>query len=166
MSAHVTACASSSIADHAAGSGGAVDKKIGVIGMARKQQRTTENTKRPRDVDRDVGRKIRIYRLQLKMSQSQLAAGLGVTFQQVQKYEKGTNRVAPSRLSDIARILKAPVSAFFPDETDGARAIDPTRLDILTTARGQRVVDAWELLSATRRDLVVDMVEMLAGVKD
>lgn len=69
--------------------------------------------KRPNPTDRHVGMRIRMRRLMLKMTQETLADGLGVTFQQVQKYESGTNRVGASRLQQIAQILKVPVSFFF-----------------------------------------------------
>src|SRR3954453_24271217 len=69
--------------------------------------------KSPDPVDRHVGARIRMRRLMLKFSQAQLADPLGLTFQQVQKYEKGSNRVGASRLQHIASILQVPVSFFF-----------------------------------------------------
>jgi transcriptional regulator with XRE-family HTH domain len=67
-------------------------------------------------VDKHVGARVRMRRLMLKMSQTKLADGLGLTFQQVQKYEKGSNRIGSSRLQQIANILQVPVTFFF----DGA----------------------------------------------
>jgi transcriptional regulator with XRE-family HTH domain len=67
----------------------------------------------PDPVDRNVGARIRMRRLMLNLSQTHLADALGLTFQQVQKYEKGTNRVSASRLQHIARILQVPESFFF-----------------------------------------------------
>lgn len=64
-------------------------------------------------VDIEVGRRVRIRRLSLGMSQEKLASNLGVTFQQVQKYEKGVNRVGAGRLHQIAQTLTVPVSYFF-----------------------------------------------------
>ncbi len=69
--------------------------------------------KQPNQVDVDVGRRIRIQRKNKGLSQSGLADALGITFQQVQKYEKGTNRVGASRISHIAQILEVPVAFFF-----------------------------------------------------
>ncbi|MCB8835790.1 helix-turn-helix domain-containing protein, partial [Escherichia coli] len=69
--------------------------------------------KQPNQIDIDVGNKIRLRRRLTGMSQTALGTALGITFQQVQKYEKGTNRVGASRLSDMARILGVPVSYFF-----------------------------------------------------
>ena len=71
--------------------------------------------KSPEPVDRYVGARIRMRRLMLNLSQTQLGDALGLTFQQVQKYEKGSNRVGASRLQHIANILKVPVSFFFED---------------------------------------------------
>ncbi|NTF65754.1 helix-turn-helix domain-containing protein [Rhizobium rhizogenes] len=72
-------------------------------------------SKTPDAIDVHVGSRIRLQRRLKGMSQTVLADGLGVTFQQVQKYEKGTNRVGSSRLQAIADILGAPVSFFFED---------------------------------------------------
>ena len=66
-----------------------------------------------RAVDIHVGKRIRLRRMSLGLSQERLAAALGLTFQQVQKYEKGANRVGASRLFDLARVLDVPVEFFF-----------------------------------------------------
>ena len=68
----------------------------------------------PNPIDRHVGSRVRMRRVMLGMSQEKLGDALGLTFQQVQKYEKGVNRVAPSRLEVIARVCGVPVSAFLP----------------------------------------------------
>jgi|SRR4051812_761197 transcriptional regulator with XRE-family HTH domain len=67
-------------------------------------------------VDVHVGREIRFRRKLLKLSQSELGAKVGVTFQQMQKYEKGHNRVGASRLAAIAKALNCPVGDFFPHD--------------------------------------------------
>lgn len=75
-------------------------------------------------VDRHVGHRLRLMRVQRGVSQTTLADGLGITFQQIQKYEKGTNRVSASRLHDIAKLLAVPIVAFFdglPDQEQPAR---------------------------------------------
>ena len=71
--------------------------------------------KRPDLTDIDVGRRVRALRLERGMSQEKLACALDLTFQQVQKYEKGTNRIGAGRLQRIAGILEVPVSTFFTD---------------------------------------------------
>jgi transcriptional regulator with XRE-family HTH domain len=67
----------------------------------------------PDSIDQHVGRRIRMQRLAMHMSQEKLGMALGLTFQQIQKYEKGTNRVGASRLQQIAQTLNVPPSFFF-----------------------------------------------------
>src|SRR6201994_628746 len=69
--------------------------------------------KPPNPVDRHVGSRVRMRRIMLGMSQERLGEGLGLTFQQIQKYEKGTNRIGASRLQQICDILRIPVSFLF-----------------------------------------------------
>ncbi|QBK29672.1 helix-turn-helix domain-containing protein [Roseitalea porphyridii] len=71
--------------------------------------------KKPNPIDIHVGSRIRLRRTMLGMSQERLGESLGITFQQVQKYEKGTNRVGASRLQNISAVLNVPVSFFFED---------------------------------------------------
>jgi transcriptional regulator with XRE-family HTH domain len=79
--------------------------------------------RRANPIDVLVGNNIRIRRLQRRYSQEKLAKALGLTFQQVQKYEKGSNRVGASRLVQIARVLEVPIQSFF----DGAADVDAGR---------------------------------------
>ncbi|WP_182084246.1 helix-turn-helix transcriptional regulator [Aureimonas sp. ME7] len=72
-----------------------------------------DDTKKPNPVDIHVGARVRLRRTMLGTSQEKLGEALGVTFQQVQKYEKGTNRVGASRLQKIAEVLDVPVAFFF-----------------------------------------------------
>ena len=72
-----------------------------------------ENKKKPNPIDIHVGGRIRLRRNMLGLSQEKLGESLGITFQQIQKYEKGTNRVGASRLQAIASILEVPVAFFF-----------------------------------------------------
>src|SRR5215471_13435087 len=69
--------------------------------------------KAPNPIDKHVGSRVRMRRMMLAMSQEKLGAALGLTFQQVQKYEKGTNRIGASRLQQISQILQVPVEFFF-----------------------------------------------------
>lgn len=87
----------------------------------------------PNPVDLHVGARIRMRRKILGVSQERLAEGLGLTFQQVQKYERGANRVSASKLYEIARSLQAPVSYFF----EGLA--DPSEPDAGQDARGDQV---------------------------
>lgn len=71
--------------------------------------------KAPNDVDRHVGARVRMRRILLGFSQEKLADALGLTFQQVQKYEKGTNRISASRLQQISGALGVPIDFFYGD---------------------------------------------------
>ena len=101
-------------------------------------------TRRPDSIDVLVGQNIRIHRTSRGLTQTELGLGVGVSFQQVQKYEDGRQRVGGSRLFKIARLLQLPVSAFF----DGT---DPT--DIRTEALSRWLAEpyAMQLLQAYRR---------------
>lgn len=72
-----------------------------------------ESQEKIHPVDAHVGKRLKLRRKSLDMSQEKLAASVGLTFQQVQKYENGANRISASRLYDIARVLEAPISYFF-----------------------------------------------------
>ncbi|MHA1554094.1 MAG: helix-turn-helix domain-containing protein, partial [Alphaproteobacteria bacterium] len=71
--------------------------------------------KQPNPIDVHVGGRVRLRRMMLGMSQEKLGDQLGITFQQIQKYEKGTNRIGASRLQNISTVLSVPVSFFFED---------------------------------------------------
>jgi transcriptional regulator with XRE-family HTH domain len=81
------------------------------------------NTRSPSSSDSDIAQRIRARRLELGLSQTDLAEKIGVTFQQVQKYEKGANRVGGDRLGQIADVLSVPPSYFFASEdgTNGSK---------------------------------------------
>jgi len=81
-----------------------------------------------------VGKRVRLRRTLLGMSQEQLGASLNITFQQVQKYERGANRISASRLWDISQILDIQVSYFFEDMTDDTMRSSPRRV-----SRGENI---------------------------
>lgn len=85
----------------------------------------------PNPVDIHVGQRIRLRRTILHITQQQLAEMLGLTFQQVQKYEKGMNRVGASRLWDISRVLEVPMDFFFDDMDANVAQKSPRMLNIL-----------------------------------
>jgi transcriptional regulator with XRE-family HTH domain len=82
----------------------------------------SEREHRPSPIDVHVGSRVRLRRTLLGMSQEKLGEALGLTFQQVQKYERGVNRIGASRLFDLARVLDVPVSFFFDDMPDAMGA--------------------------------------------
>ena len=84
--------------------------------MARQQPRSFgRGTGRPNPVDVHVGARVRLRRTLLGLSQEKLGEALGLTFQQVQKYERGANRIGASRLYDLSRVLEVPITYFFED---------------------------------------------------
>src|SRR5262250_2153557 len=82
----------------------------------------------PNPIDVHVGGRVRLRRTLLGMSQEKLAEAIGLTFQQVQKYERGANRIGSSRLFDLARVLDVPVSYFFEDMSSTVAAKTPSRM--------------------------------------
>jgi transcriptional regulator with XRE-family HTH domain len=86
---------------------------------SRNESSAAEKDGRPSPIDVHVGTRIRLRRTLLGMSQERLGEALGLTFQQVQKYERGVNRVGASRLFDLSRVLDVPISFFFDDLPDG-----------------------------------------------
>jgi transcriptional regulator with XRE-family HTH domain len=127
--------------------------------------------KEPQPIDRHVGARIRHKRMMLGISQEALGDALGVTFQQVQKYEKGMNRVGASRLQAIANFLEVPVSYFF-DGTGGQSqransAVKDQVLDLIATREGIRLNRAFAAIKDARvRAKIVSMIEALAGTND
>jgi len=84
------------------------------------------------DIDQAVGRRLRVRRVELGMSQTAVADGIGVTFQQVQKYERAANRMSASRLLDLAELLKVPIEYFF-EELEIVDPSEPARISINKT---------------------------------
>jgi transcriptional regulator with XRE-family HTH domain len=112
-------------------------------------------------VDHTLGQRVRARRVEIDMSQERLAALLGVTFQQVQKYEKGVNRIAASRLFDIAAALDMPVARFF--EGLGDADASPLDASVLATPEGQRLVALFASIKSIKvRRRVLELVRVLA----
>jgi len=131
-----------------------------------------DNTKKPNPTDVHVGSRIRLRRNMLGMSQEKLGESLGITFQQVQKYEKGTNRVGASRLQAIANILGVPPAFFFENlqgqETAGSTgfAEDATAtlaMDFCSSTEGINLNRAFVRISDRKvRSRIIDLVRSLA----
>ena len=127
--------------------------------------------KPPNPVDRHVGSRVRMRRIMLGMSQEKLGEGLGLTFQQIQKYEKGTNRIGASRIHQISEILQVPVSFLFEGSpgSSSANSFDdapsPTYVaDFLATSDGLALIRAFTRIPDTKlRRAIVDMVELIGG---
>jgi transcriptional regulator with XRE-family HTH domain len=112
--------------------------------------------KRAQKIDKVIGRNVRIHRLARRMSQTELGDQLGVSFQQVQKYENGTNRVGSGRLYQIAAILGVHVSTLFRGGERTEKLKDPGLLDLLTEPQSVRLIRAFSKItdSTVRRSLV------------
>ena len=124
----------------------------------------------PNPIDLHVGGRVRMRRKMLGVSQERLAEALGLTFQQVQKYERGSNRVSASKLYEIARFLSAPVSYFFEGLSDptagGTDADDGSEQfvhDFLMTSEGLELAAAFPRINQSRlRRRLLDLVRTLA----
>jgi transcriptional regulator with XRE-family HTH domain len=130
------------------------------------------STKAPNPVDKYVGSRVRMRRIMLGMSQEKLGEALGLTFQQIQKYEKGTNRVGASRLQQISEILQVPVSFLFDGGPSGiagsahsAENASPAYIsDFLATSEGLALTRAFtRIADAKLRRSIVDLVERIAA---
>ena len=98
---------------------------LSIIGNGKKKSNgDIKNTRSTGKYDLELGKRIRLRRVEMKISQSELADKLGVSFQQVQKYERGVNRVGASRLQKIATALDVPISFFYDAQTRDAKEVD------------------------------------------
>jgi transcriptional regulator with XRE-family HTH domain len=123
--------------------------------------------KSPNQTDKHIGSRVRARRIMLGMSQEKLAEALGLTFQQVQKYEKGVNRIGASRLLHIASILDVSIEFFFeglPGLRAGGFAGDGVMADFLTKPESDRLVRGFlRLKDDEARRKVADLVDWLAS---
>jgi transcriptional regulator with XRE-family HTH domain len=138
-----------------------------------KQWSIVMTKKLPNPIDKHVGSRVRMRRMMLGWSQEKLGDALDLTFQQVQKYEKGTNRIGASRLQQIAGLLQVPVSFFFEgapgDATNAVPGTDAeitspsTVSDFLATRDGLNLVKSFMAIGSRKlRRRVVDLVEQIA----
>ena len=116
--------------------------------------------KKPSSIDVAVARNVRIWRMARGLSQAQLASRLGVTFQQLQKYEVGTNRIGTGRLVGVAKILSIPIATLFEGaDTDPSRSL----LALVSDARAFRLARAFAAIdNSTLRLSLVYLVEKIA----
>ena len=124
--------------------------------------RPKSDPRRPNAVDVAVGRNVRMWRLAMGLSQAVLARRLGVTFQQVQKYETGGNRITTGRLVKIAGVLRVPLSALL----HGADAKDPSEslTALISDSRSFRLAHAFAAIKSNKfRESLVNMVEKLVA---
>ncbi len=130
---------------------------------------TTISAKRPNSTDVYVGGKVRMRRKMLGMSQEKLGEQLGITFQQVQKYEKGANRIGASRLQAISQILEMPISYFFPHEPVAAGGMGENAQsdyvsDFMMSSEGIELNRAFAQIKDPKlRRKVIDLVRTMAA---
>jgi transcriptional regulator with XRE-family HTH domain len=121
----------------------------------------------PNPTDRHVGDRIRMRRKMQGMSQEKLGEALGITFQQMQKYEKGTNRIAAGRLQHIASIQQVPISFFFEGAPGLSYVLDESSdyvSDFLATSEALALTKAYmQIQDAKLRRSIVDLVKQIAG---
>jgi transcriptional regulator with XRE-family HTH domain len=108
-----------------------------------------------------IGEKIRARRLKMGLTQEALATKLGVTFQQIQKYEKGVNRVGSGRLYEIAEHLEAPVASFFESEAKPKTSRKPSPFDLLADETSRLVREFSKLSDVKLRRAVLGVVERM-----
>jgi len=122
--------------------------------------------KQTNPIDVQVGNRVRIRRMLIGMSQEHLGELLGLTFQQVQKYEKGINRIGAGRLFDVARILNVPVNFFYRDLPPDANETDiflPPVMEFMANGEGHKLASAYmKIKDAKVRKRVLDLVKTLA----
>lgn len=134
------------------------------------------NARRPNPIDIHVGSRVRLRRMILGMSQEKLGESLGLTFQQVQKYEKGVNRIGASRLFDLAQVLRVPVQFFYEEAPANGHAADTTALgmaerpaesyvsEFLGSRDGLELNKAFSRISDPKiRRSIVELVRSISG---
>ncbi|PSH68298.1 transcriptional regulator [Phyllobacterium brassicacearum] len=135
----------------------------------------SDNKKRPNPVDVHVGARIRLRRNMIGLSQEKLGESLGITFQQIQKYEKGMNRVGASRLQAIGNILNVPVTFFFddmPGQSDKPKGFDEESettyvVGFLNSSEGIQLARAFaKITDAKIRRKILDLIRTLGDEEE
>jgi transcriptional regulator with XRE-family HTH domain len=134
------------------------DRTVRVASM-----KTASSTKETKPVDQHVGSRVRMRRMMLGMSQEKLGDALGLTFQMIQKYEKGVNRISASKLQHISQILQVPVPFFFEGAPGGVEgtAESPSYVnEFLATSDGLALAKSFMRIENSKlRRLIVHLVE-------
>lgn len=139
-----------------------------------------KGSRRPNPIDVHVGSRVRLRRMLLGISQEKLGERLGLTFQQVQKYEKGVNRIGASRLFDLSTVLAVPISFFYEDApaaearvqpipgfAEAPSSTDSSILEFLSTREGLELNKAFARIQDVKtRRAVLELVRALGGLDD
>jgi transcriptional regulator with XRE-family HTH domain len=135
--------------------------------MIKKIPVTPAKPRSPNTVDQHIGSRIRQRRNELHLSQEKLAEAMGISFQQVQKYEKGTNRVAGSRMVQIAVLLKADIDFFYPAKANGQRPVASIMDGFLASKDGVVIAEAFVRIKDPQvRHIIASSIARLAGALD
>jgi transcriptional regulator with XRE-family HTH domain len=129
---------------------------------ARKAPARPGTVKSPTDIDREIGKRLRALREEAGISQTALGEGSGITFQQVQKYENGVNRVSVSRLLQFCDVLRVPISQVL----DGIATSHQPKADPLQALRsgyGVRLAQAWDRLNPKTQGAMLKLIEESAN---
>lgn len=130
----------------------------------------------PNPIDIHVGARLRLRRTLLGLSQEKLGEAVGITFQQLQKYERGANRISASRLFNLAQVLNVPVTFFFDDlppaddTVSGARVSEPTETDEFESMAKRETLELvrayYRINDPAVRKRTFDLVKALGGEKE
>lgn len=120
----------------------------------------------PDPVDIHVGARVKLRRTLVGLSQMELGGAIGLTFQQIQKYERGTNRISASMLHRIAEALDVPVSFFFDDMAEGVKLSPPTAGDLLAQQDSAELLRHFHRIPKFLRKQVLDLVKAMGREDD
>jgi transcriptional regulator with XRE-family HTH domain len=115
-----------------------------------------------------IGSRLRAHRLSRDLSQEELAESLGISFQQIQKYEKGSNRISASRLKEITDILQVPIATWFAEQKPSSKkaAEGGDAHAFITNVRAMRLLKSFSQIEDARtQNLIVDLCEKLVDKK-
>lgn len=115
-------------------------------------------SEKPNPIDVQVGSRVRLRRNMLGLSQEKLGESIGLTFQQVQKYERGANRIGASRLHELSRVMDVPVSFFFDD-------VDPVRAPAIPGGFSEPPAEAFDSDPLRRRE-TIELVDAYYAIED
>ena len=132
-------------------------------------KKNKNSNRAPGETDRMIGERLRLLRMERGMSQTELGQALGgLSFQQIQKYEHGTNRIGSGRLSEIVKILRTDYDYMFGDKGTGKKIKTNTAInDFLMSRQGKMLLEAMiKICDPEKRRAVISLARQLAGTRD
>jgi transcriptional regulator with XRE-family HTH domain len=113
-----------------------------------------------------MGERIREARIALRMTQKEVAGLLGTSYQQLQKYESGQNRITSARVGQLVSVLRRPLTYFFPNATDVRARAEPGMSRFVSTPEGHLIAECWDQIEPPIRRSIVDLITRLAKEKN